>query len=240
MKLTLLCLSLFLLLACSARQSVDEGGVEAKATAADYNVQLGLGYLNSGNIQRAKKKLLTALEQAPDSPDANGAMAYYAEVTGDTKIADQYYKKAMRLARGKGAQLNNYGAFLCRQGKYEQAEKYFMSAIDDRNYLNAAGAYENAGLCAVAIPNLERARYYFARALQHDPRRARALLQLAEIDYQQTDYDQAQAHLMGYEKLVPLTASSALLGYNIALQRKDNKKAQTYAAALSNEFPLFR
>lgn len=238
-RVALVFLSVLLLIACSTHQkpSADEGRVERKATAADYNVQLGLGYLSSGNIQRAKKKLLTALEQAPQSADVNGAMGYYAEVTGDTELAKQYYKKAMRYARGQGSQLNNYGAFLCRQGNYQEAEKYFIAAVEDPDYLNAAGAYENAGLCAAAIPDLERAQYYFTRALKHDPRRPRSLLQLAEINYQQAEYQQALTYLMAYEKFMSLTARSALLGYNVASQSGQSEQARTYALLLSNEFP---
>jgi len=213
------------------------GGVDGKPTTASYNVQLGLGYLNAGNMQRGKKKLLMALKQAPHSPDANSAMGYYAEVIGDTKLAKQYYQQAMRYARGQGSQLNNYGAFLCRQGDFKQAEKYFVAAIEDTNYLNAVGAYENAGFCMAALPDLDRAKYYFTKALQHDPRRPRSLLQLVEINYQREDYQQAQTNLMAYEKLMSITASTALLGYNIATQNKQRDKAQSYAALLENEFP---
>src|SRR5690242_7983555 len=84
--------------------------------AASYNVQLGLGYLKQGDRPRAKKKLLTALEQEPTSADVNSAMAYYFEQTGEQNQAEKYYLKAITLSGNKGAQLNNYGAFLCRQG----------------------------------------------------------------------------------------------------------------------------
>ena len=55
--------------------------------AAQLNVQLGLGYLQRQNVERAKTRLLKALEQAPNSPIALDAMAYYLEVTGDQENA---------------------------------------------------------------------------------------------------------------------------------------------------------
>ena len=55
--------------------------------AASYNIQLGLGYLKQGDRPRAKKKLLTALKQEPNSADANAAMAYYFEQTSELEQA---------------------------------------------------------------------------------------------------------------------------------------------------------
>ena len=113
---------------------------------------MGLGYLKQGDRPRAKKKLLTALEQEPTSPDVNSAIAYYFEQTKELKQAEKYYLKALSLAGNSGAQLNNYGTFLCRQGDYKKAENYFLKAVKDVQYVNTAGAYENAGLCALSDP----------------------------------------------------------------------------------------
>jgi type IV pilus assembly protein PilF len=128
--------------------------------AASFNIQLGMGYLKQGDRPRAKKKLLSALKQAPESPDVNAAMAYYFEKTDEMDQAQKYYLKALSLSKNSGAQLNNYGTFLCRQAKYEKAESYFLKAVKDEQYINTAGAYENAGLCALAIPDNDKAKLY--------------------------------------------------------------------------------
>lgn len=150
--------------------------------AASYNVQLGLGYLKQGDRPRAKRKLLAALRQEPTSADVNSALAYYFEQTKEMAQAEQYYLKAISLKGSGGAQFNNYGAFLCRQGDYKGAEKYFLKAVNDLQYINTAGAYENAGLCALAVPNEEKARLYFAKALNHDPSRKVSLYELLKLE----------------------------------------------------------
>ncbi|HHT0591867.1 TPA: type IV pilus biogenesis/stability protein PilW [Legionella anisa] len=150
--------------------------------AASYNVQLGLGYLKQGDRPRAKKKILTALEQEPSSPDVNSAMAYYFEQTKELDQAEKYYSKAISLAKNGGAQLNNYGAFLCRQGDYKKAETYFLKAVNDLKYLNTAAAYENAGLCALSTPNNDKAKQYFAKALNQDPSRKVSFYELLKLE----------------------------------------------------------
>jgi len=150
--------------------------------AALYNTQLGLVYLTQGDWVLAKRKLLIALSQNPNSPDVNAAMAYFLEKTGDVVKAQSYYRKAMLLAPGRGAQLNNYGAFLCRQKHYQQADHYFLLAVRDMQYERTAAAYENAGLCAMMIPDYKKAQTYFKKALMHDPRRMRSMDELKRMN----------------------------------------------------------
>lgn len=150
--------------------------------AASYNVQLGLGYLKQGDRPRAKKKLLTALEQEPNSADVNAAIAYYFEQTNELDQSKKYYLKAVSLSSNGGAQLNNYGTFLCRQGQYKKAETYFLRAVKDENYVHTAGAYENAGLCALAIPDPDKAKLYFITALEQDPIRKVSLYELVKLE----------------------------------------------------------
>lgn len=169
--------------------------------AAAYNTQLGLAYLNQGNRSRAKHKLLLALEQAPNLPVVNAGMAYFMEKTGEIDKAQVYYQKALDVAPNSGAQLNNYGAFLCRQGKYVQAESYFLKAVNDIAYEHTAGAYENAGLCAMAIPDNVKAIHYFTKALEQDPSRAQSLSELVNIEMKQGHFNQALVYLKNYPNL---------------------------------------
>jgi type IV pilus assembly protein PilF len=186
--------------------------------AASYNTQLGLAYLKQGNRPRAKKKLLLALEQAPDSPNVNASMAYFMEKTGEVEEARNYFQKAMNLAPGSGAQLNNFGTFLCRQGQYLQAEKYFLQAVKDVQYEHTAGAYENAGLCAVAIPNYSKAITYFAKALEQDPSRKQSLHELVSIEINNDHAVEALAYLQKYPMLSLQDRSLLTLGIKAAHQ----------------------
>jgi type IV pilus assembly protein PilF len=178
-----LCLGLVLLQACQQRTANVVSWAKAQPTqAASYNTQLGMAYLKQGDRPRAKRKLLRALDLAPNSADVNAAMAYYLEKTGDLKEAHSYYQKALSLAPNSGAQLNNYGAFLCRLGQYKEAEAYFLKAVKDIHYVHTAEAYENAGLCAAAIPDYPKAENYFKRALKHDPKRRQSFHELVTLE----------------------------------------------------------
>ena len=137
--------------------------------AAEVHVELGLAFLNQGQRPRAKHEFLRALALSPKLVSANGAMAYYSEQVGDDGQARAYYLNAIALAPGAGGPLNNYGAFLCRQGNYRQADSLFARAVLDAHYENTAVAFENAGLCALKRHDSRQAETYFTRALAYDP-----------------------------------------------------------------------
>lgn len=129
-------------------------------------MKLGILYLNQGDMVRSKEKLLIALKQQPNQYMVQDAYGYFLEKTGEPKLAEQYYLKALQLASDKGEALNNYGTYLYRQNRYHEALKYFLRATADQNYLHPAKAYQNAGLAALALKNKALAKKYFKEAAE--------------------------------------------------------------------------
>ncbi|PRP61295.1 type IV pilus biogenesis/stability protein PilW, partial [Bacillus halotolerans] len=88
-----------------------------KSQAAHYNVQLGLAYLKAGDFRRAQYKLSKAIKLDPHHAEVHYAFAYYLETVGEFEKAQQEYLTALNIAPDDPKVLNNYGAFLCRQGQ---------------------------------------------------------------------------------------------------------------------------
>lgn len=230
-------LSCLLLPACQPigeASSEKQRDIRKNKEAASYNTQLGLAYLKQGDIPRAKRKLLAALDYAPDSADANGAMAYFLEKTNDYSQAKRYYLKALSLTPKKGAQLNNYGAFLCRTGHYQEAESYFLKAVADVEYINSAAAYENAGLCAAEGHDLDKAANYFSKALARDPQRRQSLYELVSIELKKNNTKQALNDLNKYPLLLNKDRKLLTLALNAAKQAEKGDLASQYQLRLNN------
>lgn len=206
-------------------------------SAAMYNVQLGVRYAQQGEMERAKMKLLLALKQAPDWAPAFDAMAYYQDLVGNEAIADDYYRKALAIAPHSGSSLNNYGVFLCRHKHYQAAVTQFVKAVSDPNYLSTAQAYENAGLCAMAIPELSQAAGFFQKALLNDPQMVMPLLELADIRYQQGQYGEAQNYLSRFQAEGQQNARSLWLGIRIAQKLGQAMQVTRGMALLREKFP---
>ncbi|CAH8218757.1 type IV pilus biogenesis/stability protein PilW [Vibrio aestuarianus] len=185
---------------------------------AESRLALGLGYLDNGNMSKARENLEKAIHYAPDDYRTQLAMAHYHEMVEETDAARHTYHAALKAHPKNGNVLNNYGTFLCKQGQYEQADQFFNQAIIQPDYYLTASSYENAAFCALKSGNEEKARYYFTRTLNHDPDRIRAALQLTKLEINAQQYTQARLRLMqlsqryGYQK-----ASLQLL---VELERK--------------------
>lgn len=206
------------------------------AKAARLNVQLGLSYMKTGKMQRAKQKLLTAISQAPKSALVYDAMAYYKEITGNLSDANDLYEKALSLEPNNGTPLNNYGGFLCRQKRYQESLAYFIKATEDPSYLKVADAYENAGLCALKVPNKAKARAYFIAAMKNDPSRTLSLYELSVLDYQEGNLKQAAARMDNYFRLTPPGPSTTLLAYKINKRLGRVSDAVKYSNIMQKQF----
>lgn len=214
---------------------------------AKINAQLGIAYLERHDLKRAKQKLLLSLQQAPDMPEPWYSMAYFLEATGNKTEAKKYYMKAVEVAPERGDAHNNYGTFLCRMGEYKESIQQFQLAVADPNYLDPAGAYENAGLCARQIPSNQLAVTYFNRAIQQDPSRTMSLLSLAELYIKMNDYKKATEALNIYDVASAPTKQSLHLRDEINKQQSqpqiathkskvfavDLEKARTYKQVVS-------
>jgi type IV pilus assembly protein PilF len=159
------CCLLLILSACSTITPESSNQKEA----AGFNTKLALAYLARKDIPRAKAKMLLALQEDPYNPIILDAMGYFLEKTGNIKLAEEYYLRAIKLAPKMGRAQNNYGTYLCRHGQYHEAITHFLLAVEDANYLHAADAYENASICALKIPNKKLAHIYLRQAIQRDP-----------------------------------------------------------------------
>jgi type IV pilus assembly protein PilF len=189
-------------------------------------------------MQRAKRKLLQALEQEPNSIPALDAMAYYLENTGDNKSAEEYYLRAIQVSAVDGKAHNNYGAFLCRNKRYIDADKQFMLAVQDPAYLNTAEAYENAGLCAEQIPDANKATAYFQKAIANDPSRAASYLELSQLTYNQSNFPLAQQYFDRYTALTKNMGPEGLwLGIRLARKLGDPTTAGNYSLQLQSKYP---
>jgi type IV pilus assembly protein PilF len=170
-----------LIVSCSTMNSADNKEEKQKISTAKINTQLGIAYLGRHDVLRAKQKLLIALQEAPNIPETWYSMGYFLETTGNKAEAQKYYLKAIDLAPSRGDTHNNYGTYLCRIGNYKASIQQFVMATEDPDYLNSGAAFENAGYCALKIPDKTLAKMYFTKAVEHDPSRSASASELGYL-----------------------------------------------------------
>jgi len=205
--------------------------------AASYNVQLGIAYMNQGDLARAKDKLDRAVTQDPDNADVHSARAMLFTRMGNAKEADNEYRTALRLAPNDPNVDNNYAVYLCQTGRTDEGVKRFLEAAHNALYKTPEAAFTNAGVCLRGAKRDDEARGYFVRALQVSPAFAEAQFQLADLQFQHGELSQARAGIDGYIGNFNATPDLLLLGVRVARAQGDRVAAQRYARKLQLDFP---
>ena len=205
--------------------------------AAKTRVSLGLTYLKNGNYSQAKQNLDKALAFAPRLADTHYGLAYYYQVVGESERADESYQTAMSLAPRDANIANSYGAFLCQDGRYEEAKQFFMQAVNAKQYANSAETYENMALCAQSQGEGEDAIDYLNSALKHQPGRAKTLFILTEMYVATEQYELAAETLRRYEKVARVSADSLWMAIEIAKGQGDLRAANGYGDMLLRMYP---
>ncbi|GAK19278.1 LOW QUALITY PROTEIN: type IV pilus assembly protein PilF [Vibrio sp. JCM 19053] len=232
----LLLLSQFALVGCVTVKEDGSPVVKADPVAmAESRIALGLGYLDGGNMIRAHDNLQQALNHAPQYYRAQLSMAHYYETVGEDIKAEQMYKRSLHQHTKNGNVLNNYGTFLCKRGDFEKADQMFNRAIEQPYYYLIPASYENAAFCALKSQDKDKARYYFTRAIDHDPHR-KSILQLAKIEIDSGDYTEARIRLMRFNQMYGVKKPSLQLmiqleraAGNEALEKKYQKQLEKFS-----------
>jgi type IV pilus assembly protein PilF len=204
---------------------------------AVVNTQLGLGYLSNGQLELAFERLNTAVEADPNYATAQNGLALVYDRLNKPEKAEQHFKRAIELNPSDSAAQTNYGAFLCQHGRIDEGEKYFKMAVENPLYNKPAMAYSNAGMCRLRADDARGAEVYFRAALRADPKFPVALINMAEISFEDQAYMAARAYLQRYEEVGKHTASSLWLGIRIEEMLGDKDAVSSLAMMLRSTYP---
>jgi type IV pilus assembly protein PilF len=86
---------------------------------------------------------------------------------------------------------NNYGSFLCQNGKGAQGIALFESALKNPAYQSPVKALLNAGSCSLKMKNLDAAERYLLDALRYEPDHPATNANLARVYYERRDFQRA-------------------------------------------------
>jgi len=205
--------------------------------AAKTRISLGLTYLNSGNYSQAKFNLDKALQFAPRLADAHFSMAYYYQKVGELELAEEFFQEAIDRAPNNPDIANSYGAFLCQNGKYQKAKKYFLKAVNSSNYVSTAETFENLALCSQSQGEIDDAITYLQSAINHQPSRGKSLLLLARLQVKQQQWLDAKKTLKRYERVARVSPDTLWLSIEIEKGLNNTKLVQGYGDMLIRMYP---
>ena len=206
---------------------------------ARRQVSIADRHLRAEELAEAETAARAALKADASIPEPHTMSALVATRQGNAGLAGRHYAEAARLGPS-GATYNNYGAWLCSNGRAEESLTWFDDALGDPAYGDRAGALANAGSCAAQAGQHERVERDLRAALELDPVNAVALEAMANHAFGQGRYLEARAFSERRLAAAPVTPATLELASRIEEQLGDTVAATRYVQRLRTEFPQAR
>lgn len=192
--------------------------------------------LAAGDLDSAEQLARQAMKRDAASSVPHTLMAMVAEARGELAQAGRSYEKAVALAPDRGSTLNNYGAWLCRNGRATESLDHFQRALADPAYATPVAALANLGACAHEVGDA-RADAALERAVALEPVNPLALEVLAERKLKAGDLLRARAFSERRLAAAPATARVLRIASQIEDSLGDRRAAEAYRRRLRVEFP---
>jgi len=209
----------------------------ANQKRANIHLQLAIGYFQHHELSVALDEIKRALVDAPNSADAYSVRGLIYMEMGETHLADESFQYALNLAPNNPDMSNNYGWFLCQNGRERESIAYFQAALKNHSYESPQKALNNAGVCTLKLKNVPGAQDYFLQAFRYDPANPVTNLNLAKIYYGQADYKRSQFYIDRVIKSDMVTPEALWLGIRISKKLGDRDTETTLITQLSHRYP---
>ena len=183
-------------------------------------------------------RLLDKVLRIPGSAgDANTLLGLIAEARGKPADAGKYYEAATVASPQNPSYANNYGKWLCANGRPADSLAWFERALGNPAYATPVVALSNAGECAQQAGQAPRAETYWRAALGMDPNALPALTGMAKLEFDRAHYMDARAFAERWLALTPGDAVGLRLAAAIEQKLGDNAAASRYLSRLQPTSP---
>lgn len=204
---------------------------------ARMSLQQAQAAFSDGRLDDAARLADQSIKQNPDSAAAHTLRAVIADHRGEVERAGEHYLRAVKLAPHQGGMFNNYGTWLCTNGRAQESLEWFQRAMADPNYPRRSTAMANAGACAIDAGETEQGGRLLHAALEQDPTNPVALSAMARHEFAAGRAFQARAFSQRRLAAAPADAASLLLASQIETKLGDTEAAERYVQRLRAEFP---
>jgi type IV pilus assembly protein PilF len=207
---------------------------------AQIRLQLAIGYFEQKQYTVALDEIKQALTSNPNFADAFSVRALIYMDMGETRLADENFQTAMRLAPNNPDLSNNYGWYLCQNERAGESIAYFEAALKNRSYQSPAKALNNAGMCSLKLrtpAGQAAAERYLTQSFQLEPGNPTTNVNLARIYYDKGDFTRARFYVGRVTKEEGVSADTLWLAIRVEHKLADRAVEASLATQLRRRHP---
>jgi tetratricopeptide (TPR) repeat protein len=161
---------LFMFTGCSGKKKSTQYPGRLKPGSAEFILNEGIFYLNSGNLNMAEKKLLKALKKKPTMVAAINALGVVYLNKQDFKKAIKYFTQVVRTNPEYFDAYNYLGVIYIEMGEYNLAKENLLVAANAKGYRTKENAYSNLAMLEIRRKKYDAALRYVDKGLLRNER----------------------------------------------------------------------
>jgi len=198
---------------------------------------LAVGYYERNEFNVALDKIKLSLLADPNLGDAYSMRGLIYMKMKETRLADENFQHALKLDPENGSFNNNYGWFLCQNGRPAESIAYFEATLKNKKYNAPGKAMDNAGMCSLKANNPEAAEKYFLAAFKFEPGNPEINANLAKMYYVRNDYERANFYIQRVVKTDVVEPDVLWLGIKISHKLGDKITESALGSQLHRQQP---
>lgn len=204
---------------------------------ARIRMQLAIGYYEQRQLATALDEIKQSIQADPGFADAYSVRALIYMEMNESRLAEDSMLHALKLSPNNPDFNNNYGWFLCQNGRPKDSIGYFEAALKSRAYQSPAKALNNAGVCSLKMKDDTAAERYFTDAFRYDTENVSTNTNLARVHYLRHDYARAKFYINRILKGETVTAEALWLGARIERKLGDRTAENALVTQLRRRHP---
>ena len=212
-------------------QDTDSQQVDPNSPAM-LNVKMGVAYFERGDLDTSIEKFKRALAHNSKLAIAHSGIALVYSSMNAKADAERHYELSVKYAPNDPSILNNYGTFLCQNGKYMEAVESYKKTLANPFYKTPETVHENIGVCLMRAEQFNEAEQHFRQALSANSNMIISLYNMVILSAGKGESMTARAFIQRLESVTDLDEKVLKVAYEVERKMGNERLANEYLARL--------
>lgn len=217
--------------------SPDEAEIRKRAR---IRLELASNYFESGQAQVALDETKQALATDPSYADAYNLLGLIYMQLSELNKAEESFRRALSIKLLDPNVMHNYAWLLCVQGKYSEADRYFISVLSSKGYSSTGKTLMARGLCQLSAKDYDSAEKTLLQSYEIDTLNPIVSYNLAFLFFRRSDFSRAQFYIRRLNNSGMSNSETLWLGLKVERSLGDNIAMKQLAEQLRKRFPNSR
>jgi type IV pilus assembly protein PilF len=201
-------------------------------------MELAAGYFSRGQPTTALDEVKLAFAARPDLPEAFNLRGLIYATLGETRLAEESFRRALQLVPRDADVMNNYAWFLCQSGRLPEADALFRQALAQPQYRDTVRTLMAQGICLARAQRWPEAEAALSRAYELDPGNPVSGFHLSDLLFRLGEYERSRFYVRRvHQRREFATPQSLWLAVRLERRLGDTTAMRTWGQQLQERFP---